>query len=203
MALPALGVHRPDAQRGGERLDRGDLRPDPAAALSDRDHHLGHPVPAGLAGVAVDQRPVDQPADHRDHHEEPQPEPGEVSTADAALLAELGMAMSQLPVLMALGEHGALPQSELVKIAKVEQSSMAQLLSRMERDGLITRVPDHADGRSKLIRLTDQAIAMRPKGRVVMEATSELGLAGLSGEERALLGELLMRVLENLEQGEK
>ena len=118
-------------------------------------------------------------------------------------LAELGMAISQLPVLMALGEQGPLPQSELVKIAKVEQSSMAQLLARMERDGLVSRIPDPADGRSKLIQLTDHAIAMRPKGRAVMEATSERGLAGLSNEERAQLGVLLMRILENLEEGEQ
>jgi DNA-binding MarR family transcriptional regulator len=136
----------------------------------------------------------------------PMPLMGKINRAFARLvdapLAELGMAMSQLPVLMALGEHGALPQSELVKIARVEQSSMAQLLSRMERDGLITRVPDPADGRSKLIRLTDQAIAMRPKGRAVMEATSERGLAGLSKDERVQLGVLLARILENLEPGD-
>jgi len=136
----------------------------------------------------------------------PMPIMGRINRAFARLvdgpLAELGMAMSQLPVLMALGEHGALPQSELVRIAKVEQSSMAQLLSRMERDDLIRRLPDPADGRSKLISLTDHAVALRPRGRAVMEATSERGLAGLSGEERALLGGLLMRVLENLERGE-
>ena len=94
-ALPADRPAGPDAQRGGERLDRGDLRPDPAAALGDREHHLGHAVPAGLPGVPVDQRAVDQPADHRDHDEEPQPEPGKVSAADAALLAELDVAGGQ------------------------------------------------------------------------------------------------------------
>src|ERR1035441_8549866 len=62
----------PDADRRGHRLDPGDLRADPAAVLRDRDHHLGDAVAAGLPGVPVDQRPVDQAADHRDHHEEPQ-----------------------------------------------------------------------------------------------------------------------------------
>lgn len=119
-----------------------------------------------------------------------------------APLAELGMALGQVPVLVALGQHGALPQAELVKIAKVEQSSMAQLLSRMERDGLITRTPDPADGRSRLISLTDAAIANQTKGRAVMEQASEVGLAGLSKDERAQLRSLLARVLENLERDE-
>jgi hypothetical protein len=47
----------PDALRGRQRLDRGDLRADPAAVLSDRDHHLRHAVTAGFPGVPVDQRP--------------------------------------------------------------------------------------------------------------------------------------------------
>ncbi len=41
---------------------------DPALVLVDREHHLGHPVAAGLAGEAVDQRAVEQPAD--DRHDE-------------------------------------------------------------------------------------------------------------------------------------
>lgn len=34
---------------------------------------------------------------------------------------------------------------------------MAQLLSRIERDGLVQRLPDPKDGRSRLITLTEQA----------------------------------------------
>jgi MarR family transcriptional regulator, transcriptional regulator for hemolysin len=35
---------------------------------------------------------------------------------------------------------------------------MAQLLNRMERDGLIVRLPDPADRQSRLIALTAQAL---------------------------------------------
>ncbi len=58
-----------------------------------------------------------------------------------AQLRELGFAMSQLPVLIALKQGKPLPQAELARIARVEQPSMAQLLNRMERDGLVERVP--------------------------------------------------------------
>ena len=54
-------------------LTCGRIRP---AALRDGDHHLGHPVPAGLPRPVVDQRPVQQPADDRDDYEESQPQPG-------------------------------------------------------------------------------------------------------------------------------
>lgn len=114
-------------------------------------------------------------------------------------LRELGIATGQVPVLVALKQHGALPQAELARIARVEQPSMAQLLSRMERDGLVQRTPDPADGRSRLITLTDQAQRQLPKGRAVMEATSEQALAGFSAKERDQLGALLARVLANLD----
>ena len=47
---------------------------------------------AGLPGEPVDQRAVNEPADDRGHHEEPQAQPGEMSAGDAALLAELDVA---------------------------------------------------------------------------------------------------------------
>jgi MarR family transcriptional regulator for hemolysin len=62
-----------------------------------------------------------------------------------------------MPVLLTLKRDGALSQAELVSIAQVERSSMAQLLNRIERDNLIDRVPDQADRRSRLISLTTRA----------------------------------------------
>lgn len=119
-----------------------------------------------------------------------------------APLREVGFAMGQLPVLVALKLHGPLPQAELVRMARVEQSSMAQLLARMERDELVRRTPDPADGRSRLISLTENAARRLPKGRSVMEAASEMALQGLTAPERATLMLLLERVLANLERGD-
>jgi DNA-binding MarR family transcriptional regulator len=117
-----------------------------------------------------------------------------------APLRELGFAVGQMPVLVALKMNPDLPQSELARIAGVEQPSMAQLLARMERDGLIERRPDPEDGRSRRIALTKRAATLMPKVKVVMENTSEGALAGLSASERATLGALLTRVAANLER---
>lgn len=117
-----------------------------------------------------------------------------------APLREVGFAMGQVPVLVALKVHGPLPQAELVRMARVEQSSMAQLLARMERDELVQRSPDPADGRSRLISLTESAARRLPKGKAVMEAASEQALQGLTTQERASLMSLLERVLANLER---
>lgn len=115
-------------------------------------------------------------------------------------LRQLGFAFSQLPVLASLGRAGRLSQAELARIAQVEQSSMAQLLNRMERDGLIRREFDPADGRSRLITLTAAAAGQLPASRALMVAASEAALDGFSAQERAQLLQWLQRIEANLQR---
>ncbi|HEY0198912.1 MAG TPA: MarR family transcriptional regulator [Rhodanobacter sp.] len=114
-------------------------------------------------------------------------------------LRELGFAMSQLPVLVSLKKNRALPQAELARLARVEQSSMAQLLNRMERDGLVQRIPDPDDRRSRLISLTDTASRRMPKGKAIMDATREEALTGFSNADIKQLRALLLRINANLD----
>jgi DNA-binding MarR family transcriptional regulator len=76
---------------------------------------------------------------------------------------------------------------------------MAQLLARMERDGLVERVPDPSDGRSRLVNLTEGALRRLPRAKALMEDASARALAGFSDRERAQLIALLRRVHANLE----
>ncbi|MEK6420256.1 MAG: MarR family transcriptional regulator [Burkholderia gladioli] len=115
-------------------------------------------------------------------------------------LRDLGFALSQVPVLGLLKAAGALSQAELARRMQVEQPSMAQLLNRMERDGLVCRVPDPEDKRSRLISLTDDAARKLPDGRAVLEEAGRVGLDGLSDEECHQLASLLARVNANLER---
>ena len=71
-----------------------------------------------------------------------------------ARLKPLGFGVGHLPVLVALQDGRASTQRDLARFAKIEQPPMAQMLARMERDGLIQRAPDgrwaqqphHTDG---------------------------------------------------------
>ncbi|WCM29232.1 MarR family transcriptional regulator [Sphingomonas sp. QA11] len=114
-------------------------------------------------------------------------------------LRELGLATAQLPVLTALKDGARLSQTELAHWAKVEQPTMAQLLARMERDGVIHREPDPRDRRSSLVSLTQEALAKLPAGRVVLERGNREATQGLTEEEVNLLLDLLSRVLANVE----
>ena len=114
-------------------------------------------------------------------------------------LKELGFATAQLPVLGALHGGEKRSQTDLARLAKVEQPTMAQLLSRMERDGLITREPDPDDRRSSLVSLTVQALERLPAGREILLQGNRDMTRGLSHEEVETLVSLLERVLTNVE----
>ncbi|WP_212376749.1 MarR family winged helix-turn-helix transcriptional regulator [Acetobacter persici] len=117
-------------------------------------------------------------------------------------LRHLGFATAQLPVLTALKDGAALSQKELAKRAKVEQPTMAQMLSRMERDGLVHRVPDPEDKRSSLISLTDAALEKLPAGRAILRQGNSEMTKGLTEDEIETLVSLLRRVLENVDSME-
>lgn len=117
-----------------------------------------------------------------------------------APLRELEFAMGQIPVLALLNSSASLSQAELARLVQVEQPSMAQMLMRMERDGLVHRLQDPADKRSRLISLTDKARQRLPAGRAVMDAVKDKALEGFSAVEVEVLASLVGRVQANLER---
>jgi DNA-binding MarR family transcriptional regulator len=76
---------------------------------------------------------------------------------------------------------------------------MAQLIARMERDGIVRREPDPRDGRSSLVFLTDQARARLPAGREILQRANVGMTAGMTPDEVETLVSLLRRVLANVE----
>lgn len=117
-----------------------------------------------------------------------------------ARLKPLGFGVGHLPVLVALREGRADTQRDLARFAKVEQPPMAQMLARMERDGLIARTPDPADGRSSRIALTATAQARLPDAiDVLLQGNAEV-LAGFTPAEADQLTDLLQRVIANLDR---
>ncbi|MFJ6328264.1 MULTISPECIES: MarR family transcriptional regulator [unclassified Rhizobium] len=112
----------------------------------------------------------------------------------------LGFNIGQLPVLYMLRNGAQMSQKDLAKFAKIEQPSMAQMLARMERDGLIRRTPDPADGRSSLISLTEEAVAKLPAARQALEEGRERVLSGFSADEVQTLVQLMRRLNQNLDR---
>jgi MarR family transcriptional regulator, transcriptional regulator for hemolysin len=117
-----------------------------------------------------------------------------------ACLRPLGFGMSQMPVLHALADGRAVSQKELAHWARVEQQTMAEMLARMERDGVIQREPNPDDGRGTLTSLTRRSRARLPKAKEALIEGEDQATAGFTPEEKALLVSLLRRVVGNLEK---
>ncbi len=117
-----------------------------------------------------------------------------------ARLRPLGFGVGHLPVLVALRNGWACTQRDLARFARVEQPPMAQMLARMERDGLIERVPDPKDGRGSIISLTRLAKARMPKAVATLLQGNREVLAGLTQQEVELLVSLLTRLIASLDQ---
>ena len=115
-------------------------------------------------------------------------------------LRPLGFGAAYLPVVSALDDDAQLLQKDLATRAHVEQPTMAALLARMERDGLIAREAHPDDRRASLLSLTHRAKERLPAAKDRLAEAAEQALAGLSEGERATLMALLRRVVQNLDE---
>src|SRR4051812_44862618 len=99
-------------------------------------------------------------------------------------LAGTGVSAAYMPVFFALMPGEPLAQKELARRASVEQPTMAATLARMERDGLLVRPPDPADGRSTLNALSPLARRkMKDVAAAGMSVNAE-ALSALSADEQ-------------------
>lgn len=116
-----------------------------------------------------------------------------------ARLKKFGIAGAAIPVLAILDSEGTSTQRELASRIGTEQPTMAQLLKRMERDGLIIRTVNPKDGRSANVSLTDRALSVMPHARREMQKGYESITAGFSERDLATLTRLLARYLARVE----
>ncbi len=77
---------------------------------------------------------------------------------------------------------------------KCEPSNITGIVDRLESRGLVERRPDPADRRVKLAAPTEEGLQTADRLRESLDFARE-PLAGLSAEERAVLRDLLKRML--------
>ncbi|WP_129126473.1 MarR family winged helix-turn-helix transcriptional regulator [Geomonas oryzae] len=110
-----------------------------------------------------------------------------------------GVTQGQLPVLCCLDDEGGQTQAELCKNIQVEQPTMANTLSRMERDGLIYRVACDQDRRQSKIFLSEKTLPtvellQRKSDEVVDLMTGDMSEAEVAEFKR--LVDIAMRSLD-------
>ncbi|HVV90531.1 MAG TPA: MarR family transcriptional regulator [Solirubrobacterales bacterium] len=68
---------------------------------------------------------------------------------------ESGLSPTQTAALASINRSGPLTPSELAALERVKRPTMTRTLACLEREGLIERTPDPADGRSSLVAVND------------------------------------------------
>ena len=114
-------------------------------------------------------------------------------------IAACGVVPGQFAQLLALYERDEVTQSELCAQVRIDQSTMAHTLKRMERDGLIQRRSDPADGRRSVIALTPQARVLERELVLAAQQINTAATRGFSEEEAVTSLRLITRMIANLE----
>lgn len=110
---------------------------------------------------------------------------------DAQLRAEAGMSLAEYNALSQISEAAerTLRLGELAVTANMTPSHLSRVMTRMERQGWVTRLPDPEDGRFTLGRLTEagwEQVSRAAPGHV--RAVRRYVLEGLSPKELTALG---------------
>ncbi|MCE6967376.1 MarR family winged helix-turn-helix transcriptional regulator [Cereibacter sphaeroides] len=117
-----------------------------------------------------------------------------------ARLKPHGLALGAFPALLHLWEQDGLTQRDLVERLGIEQPTMAATLTRMERDGLITRHRDEGDGRMQRVRLTEHARSLRDAAVTEAADVNAVATRMLTPDEKQQFIALMRKVIEALDQ---
>lgn len=110
---------------------------------------------------------------------------------------KLGFSPGQFPILIELWNEEGLTQRQLLDRIDVEQATIANTLSRMERDGLIERRPHPTDRRAQLIFLSPKARALQNEAMAAAEDAEMDLFSGFRRFERELLKEYIRWAIDN------
>ncbi len=86
---------------------------------------------------------------------------------------------------------GGLPQSALTAALGISKQAVQQQVDELVAEGAVERVPDPADGRGKIVRLTRRGIASIVEGNEVKRAIEQRYIAELGEQKFAALNEAL------------
>jgi DNA-binding MarR family transcriptional regulator len=101
--------------------------------------------------------------------------------------ARAGLTPARFSVLASLRFHGSRNIGDLAADQRVKAPSMTRLVRDMERDGLLLRAPDPADGRGVLIEMSPRAAALFAAARAKKIALVADFLETLSAPARAAI----------------
>ncbi|MFF3556928.1 MarR family winged helix-turn-helix transcriptional regulator [Streptomyces tsukubensis] len=113
-------------------------------------------------------------------------------------LRNLGLYPGQEFVMVHLWTRGPSRQSDLIRAADLDPSTVTKMLQRLEQAGHVRRCPDPADRRAVLVEATESGDGLRAAVEATLSGLEEHLLTGLDEGERQELLRLLTKAERNL-----
>jgi len=113
-----------------------------------------------------------------------------------------GLTPTSVAALATIERHGPMTPSEIAKVERVKRPTVTRTLGCLEREGLIDRTPDPADGRSALVSVNGSGRERLRRLRSRKNAYLARRMRDLSPEEVDTL-ERAAEILERMREGER
>ncbi|MFP5346681.1 MAG: MarR family winged helix-turn-helix transcriptional regulator [Actinomycetes bacterium] len=114
--------------------------------------------------------------------------------ATNARLAPLGLRVRHYSVLSVASEGEGITQRELAEVLGLDPSQVVALVDDLQDMGLVQRLPDPRDRRTRLVVATGQGEKVRKTARKSVADAVEDFLGSLGDEQRAALARLLQQL---------
>ncbi|MDG5472789.1 MarR family transcriptional regulator [Jeotgalibacillus sp. ET6] len=108
-----------------------------------------------------------------------------------------GLGRGQVKFLMVLYEENELTQEQMARALRMDKTTTARAVKKLEDEGYVVRNPHDTDRRSHIVKLTRKAKELEPVIRSILEDWTNTLTADFSEEEKELALMLLKRMADN------
>ncbi|WP_308258599.1 MarR family winged helix-turn-helix transcriptional regulator [Saccharothrix obliqua] len=116
--------------------------------------------------------------------------------AETPILAARGVGMWEYVVLSALEDGAAPTQAELAATVRRDKTRLIPILDALEGRGLLSRTPDPADRRNRVVALTEPGRAVLAACRAGVRAMEDEFLAAVPAAERRIFTTVLEQLAD-------
>ncbi|MBQ8174258.1 MAG: MarR family transcriptional regulator [Clostridia bacterium] len=127
------------------------------------------------------------------------------ATDPPGVLSQHGCRLVLMALIRAREKEGRtwLSQRELATVTHLKAPTVSVILREMEDDGLVVRLAHERDARTTCVQISDKGLAAHEEIGLRLRALDEELMRGFDENERRALGEMLLRVRDNILQSEE
>ncbi|MEC1422901.1 MarR family transcriptional regulator [Bacillus subtilis] len=113
---------------------------------------------------------------------------------------DLDLTRGQYLYLVRIYENPGIIQEKLAEMIKVDRTTAARAIKKLEMQGFIQKLPDEQNKKIKKLFPTKKGKKVYPLLRREGEHSTEVALSGFTSEEKETISALLHRVRKNIER---